>query len=338
MLTNPRTRPIQHPRIRLSNMERVPVLFIESVLQSSGYLVRKWSKELSTIWGQLAEVFCRKDGVLYLCYAHYDESEWRLHYKLSGFDHIKTRTLSREVVKEISKTIASIQLYVSTGPCPNYEDWDSIHRQDENGKIQLLLGLDAPVRRLCFQMEKVEYTKYAKQCEEMISRYSQLFKAFTCVEMRFFESPFKRLVEDMVSSGRLWSMRVFRPVIYGLCSTATSFWVDYFFSGSCRKLSANFPEFSVIQAVIDRWKKMDPRFLASDKIFTGIKASPNAFVNVGITWIPLKSVDAEVLRRIERKLVQRWSIQSLHCIDHPLEPSSRIYVVFQSEECSLLFV
>uniref|UniRef100_A0A1I7Y440 BACK domain-containing protein n=1 Tax=Steinernema glaseri TaxID=37863 RepID=A0A1I7Y440_9BILA len=117
-----------------------------------------------------------------------------------------------------------------------------------------------------------------------------------------------------------------------------SFLVDYFFSESCRWVSLTFEDLNVVLEIIDRWKKMDPRSLTPNKIFHGVRASQSSLKDVGMMQIPMLLVDIELLQKIERKVVSRLLIKSLHRIDHPTDLSSKIYVIFRDEnECSLLF-
>uniref|UniRef100_A0A1I7ZZE8 AAA domain-containing protein n=1 Tax=Steinernema glaseri TaxID=37863 RepID=A0A1I7ZZE8_9BILA len=313
------------PSVRPSNpsdMERVPACFIESVLECSGYQVRKESEQLSGSWGRLGEVYFTKHGSVLLAYAPStdDRNEWRLYYSLSGFDHIKTRTLSREVVKEISKTILSIQLYVSTGSSRNDENWTSIGPQDDN-IVHLLTRLDAPFSLLDLDLMILRvYDRLDSKCEELVSRYPHLVRTFASVELGSFRPSFERLIQDMTSSGRLRSIDIKKQVP---AIVPSSFWVDYFFSKGCKTLKANFEDIGVVLGVINRWKEMDPQHLAHNKIFERIKASPKDLANVGLVAITEESI----LKNIQ-KITTRGSIDSLHRINHPVDPRSMIYVAF----------
>uniref|UniRef100_A0A1I7YWL6 Membrane-associated protein n=1 Tax=Steinernema glaseri TaxID=37863 RepID=A0A1I7YWL6_9BILA len=87
-------------------MDTVPVVFIESVLQSLGDIL---PTQIPYAWAQLGEAYLRKRGSLVLTYAPSDLQNyalpWTFHYKLRGFDHLKERTLTREVIQRIARSI-----------------------------------------------------------------------------------------------------------------------------------------------------------------------------------------------------------------------------------------
>uniref|UniRef100_A0A1I8AAW6 DUF504 domain-containing protein n=1 Tax=Steinernema glaseri TaxID=37863 RepID=A0A1I8AAW6_9BILA len=71
---------------------------------------------------------------------------------------------------------------------------------------------------------------------------------------------------------------------------------------------------------------MDPRTLKHSKVFSELQCSPEG---LGITGM----VAEESLPEKVRNMVGRHRhITSLHRIDHPVDPSSKIYVVYFDSE------
>uniref|UniRef100_A0A1I7YSZ2 FBA_2 domain-containing protein n=1 Tax=Steinernema glaseri TaxID=37863 RepID=A0A1I7YSZ2_9BILA len=300
-------------------MDSVPARFIESVLQIS-----PWPRSLDPTrklpgrWGQLEEVYSKKRGVLHLTYRARDRNEGSFKYRLNGFAHIKTRTLSREVVKEMSKSIQEIHCFVL--PSMRFGFYEETDLEEDDDTWELLLRLEAPVKILMF------HTSYELDSKKAsVSKSFQLFRTFTSLDMNSIDQAPVQLMEDILSSGRLQSITIREPVPATLPASA---WVDCFFSESCSTLSVNFQDSAVIPKILEQWKKTDSRALASHKIIE-TPSIPDASV-IGMTTIQMESAEsAEVIKKVESKIAGRINIRSLHLIDHPVDPSSKIYVVLQ---------
>uniref|UniRef100_A0A1I7XYX8 Similar to n=1 Tax=Steinernema glaseri TaxID=37863 RepID=A0A1I7XYX8_9BILA len=91
-------------------MDTVPVAFVESVLQSCGDSL---PKGIPHAWAQRGEAYLRERGSLIVTYAPSDpwnySLPWTFRYKLRGFDHLKERTLSREVIWKIARSITNFK-------------------------------------------------------------------------------------------------------------------------------------------------------------------------------------------------------------------------------------
>uniref|UniRef100_A0A1I7Z0S4 F-box domain-containing protein n=1 Tax=Steinernema glaseri TaxID=37863 RepID=A0A1I7Z0S4_9BILA len=304
-------------------MDAVPVCFIESVLRYSErffkYDLHKESEQLSGLWGRIGEFYLQQGGHVILLYAPIrgDRNECRLHYQIHGFNHIESRTLCPEVAKKISKTIMSIYLYIREG-LDGESEWTSINPEDDKGVVNLLMRLEAPSLELNLYPYDREYDSLRLKFEKLMAKYPQLLRKFTSVELVSLEPPYAKLIQDMVSTGRLQSIEILGSVPAIL---PTSFWVDYFFSDSCTGLDATFEDFNVVLEVITRWKEMDPRHLTHIKSFGGIRASPEALADVG-----LKPDFTEP---------EHNDVTSFHLIDHPVDPSSFISVTFSKTFGSL---
>uniref|UniRef100_A0A1I7Z7H4 F-box domain-containing protein n=1 Tax=Steinernema glaseri TaxID=37863 RepID=A0A1I7Z7H4_9BILA len=360
-------------------MESVPARFIESVLRSFGEVDRQLLQHVSSTWGQLAEVYWRKRGSLKILYDCDDQDAWHLYYTLDGFEHIKRRNLSREVFREMSKSITSFEF------TPNHNlsrHWKMIDADDEDEMVQLLMRLDAPEKKLDFwwnvwkvsfvtmvsrEMSKsitlFEFTpdhtlsRHWKMIDAddenemvqllmrldapekkldlwwnvlkvsfvtMVSRYPHFLRTFTSLWSE--TSDIIKLCKKLVSTGKLWE--IYRPDAKQI---RTNFWVDYFFSERCMSLCSYLTDLTVVLAIIDRWKHMDPRNLAFKKTVTvyKIKYFPQAFVNVGMTPIPMES-NSEIVEKFRRRInLKRYDLMSmsLHRIDHPVDRRSSIYVL-----------
>uniref|UniRef100_A0A1I8ACH9 FBA_2 domain-containing protein n=1 Tax=Steinernema glaseri TaxID=37863 RepID=A0A1I8ACH9_9BILA len=307
-------------------MDGVPWIFVESVTRSFRECEScEWLQDLSSAWGAMGEVHSKKRGGLLLTFAPYngDKKDWRLHYKIEDFEHIKTKTLSREVVREMAKSIEYIMFNLSYFYDVD-ERWHNINSNDVD-QLRLLINLDAPVKMLdtsCFN-NIIELSRYV----ELRSKYSDLFTSFTSVVLQCFEDT--RLMEKTISEPRVRSVEIWdteeldRP---------TSYWVDLFFSEKCSKLFLNFKDIGVVSDVIDRWKNMDTRNQGCAdypyiKAISGIRCSNEDVVGVGMREVDVES-RTPALEMVRTEIKRYGHIKSLHSIDHPVDPSSKIYVVF----------
>uniref|UniRef100_A0A1I7Z1E3 Uncharacterized protein n=1 Tax=Steinernema glaseri TaxID=37863 RepID=A0A1I7Z1E3_9BILA len=334
------------------DMETVPYCFIEEVLHRSAnefWNLTERAKKLSGIWGELAEAYWDKSGSLSLSYAPYKDDEWRLHYQIFGFDQLKSRTLSAQVVKEMSRRIRSICLSFTTDLRYNWTPgtWTSFDPEagENDAAIQLLLGLDAPVHILGLS-KNLGVESMGAKCIELVAKYPRLLSTFTTMRMAI-EPEYFKLVQDAVARGRLQnlSMSSTRPTHVSIHDRKvlppvfpTSFWVDFFFSESCKRLRLFFNDLDVALGIIKRWEKIDPQRLAPNKIFTGFLATPEDLEkkDVDTTTILLSNAEAQV-QELVGSLVPLMSLMSFQYIYHPVDPHSRIYVAFrETGECSLL--
>uniref|UniRef100_A0A1I8A3Q3 F-box domain-containing protein n=1 Tax=Steinernema glaseri TaxID=37863 RepID=A0A1I8A3Q3_9BILA len=330
-------------------MNTVPYRFIESVFQACGDDVLQKLPKLSSLWGTLAEEYKKKSGRLEVAYTQDDQNEWCLCYKLVGFDHIRARTLSREVVREISKSITLVEFSVISSNILR-QGWTKVSSNDEKEMLQLLTRLDAPEKKLDLSNTIPTYTR-SNVDEELISKYRHFFLSFTSVKICFrycggyYGPPFlAQLVKDMIFTGKLQCMdtKTNLPTTIPL-----RFMRDYFFSKSCRRLTTSC-ETSLTSKIIKRWKTMDPRTLAPYKLFddTTVRfdSIKSYYIDNSMNEIPLNSADPKVMEMIETKVAKRTDIHSMHHIQHPTDPSCSIYVVFRRESwaiyyrCFLLFV
>uniref|UniRef100_A0A1I7Z0N1 F-box domain-containing protein n=1 Tax=Steinernema glaseri TaxID=37863 RepID=A0A1I7Z0N1_9BILA len=321
-------------------METVPYCFIEAVLRSD---LSERARRLDGVWGELAEAYLERRGTLELRYAPYLRNEWRLYYQMQGFNHIKTRTLSPKVVKEMSRSIAAINL-AFTHDLREADGWTSVDPDDgeDDAVVLLLTGLDAPSKHVWLHISH-GFRPLGPKCVEMLSRYPRLLRTFTTIRLGTYTEPsYIQLLEDAVATGRVQRISIISSVFHRELVPAvlpTSFWVNYFFSESCRTLHVHFEDLDVPLGVIDRWQKTDPRTLAPNKLFTGIMTTANDMEeqDVDMTTILLSEAEPEVAK-IVRLLAPGMSFLSLRYICHPVDPNSRIYVVFREEnDCSLLF-
>uniref|UniRef100_A0A1I7Z9Q3 FBA_2 domain-containing protein n=1 Tax=Steinernema glaseri TaxID=37863 RepID=A0A1I7Z9Q3_9BILA len=307
-------------------MDGVPLVFVESVVQNSDIDTSEELKQLSSAWGRVGEVQTKNNGELYLSFAP-DSGDWRLHYRMEDFDHIESRTLSREVVREMSKSITTIRFL------PSYsvdEEWHSV-RPDDVNLLQLLTILDAPVKELDIDMatDYLGPSLYIK----LRSKYLNLFKSFTYLRLTRFKDT--RLMEDTILAPRVRSVYIepgFKD--YG----PISFWVDFFFSEKCMRLEID--DIDVAAALIEHWKKIDPRTLKYSKVFYAESCPSEALKDIKMREINLEA-KAPLLEKVKKKVGSRNYIKSFHCIDHPVDPSSKIYVLvyrdIPHDDLALLF-
>uniref|UniRef100_A0A1I8ACU6 Uncharacterized protein n=1 Tax=Steinernema glaseri TaxID=37863 RepID=A0A1I8ACU6_9BILA len=292
---------------------------------------------------QVAEACHEK--YLELVYSLYDEEEeeWALRYKLNGWPHLKKKELSREVVSEMSKNISFVHFSIEKFIFGDEEEWQWIDPEEEDEVLEPILDLEGVFHYLDLTMDKdASKSLNSDDIADMISRYSRLFQKYTSVGLRYFYEPHvERLVERMASTGRLEAVEIYEP-ISRYESYNWRFWVDYFFSRSCKSLHANFKDMHVVLEVIKRWKEVAPQTLSYPKVFKGIAASPEDLAGSGIT--PLVSVDPQLCKKIDQKVARRWQseIESLHSIEHPADKAYKIYVAFTEESycfgsCTLLF-
>uniref|UniRef100_A0A1I7YKP6 F-box domain-containing protein n=1 Tax=Steinernema glaseri TaxID=37863 RepID=A0A1I7YKP6_9BILA len=292
-------------------MDAVPLCFIQSVLRISSYYDRGRTQHLSDLWGRLGA-------------------------ELAGWEHMEKRTLSPEVLKEISKSITAFEV---DAECRDYEivrrqkGWHFINHDDH--LLKALLGLGAPDKIL-------DLTRLRTHCRylEIRQKCAHLFKQFTSLHLRAIEHEWK-LLKEMASKGQLRSVRIHDIVP---SSYVSRFWVDYFFSESCERLDVRFEDISVYFEIINRWKQMDPWTVASYKILSGMeKTSRWRWPNVNMYPIHAQSIDTTILKKINHE-VSHVNWESFYRIDHPANSSSKIYVVVLKEwspymlgDCFLFF-
>uniref|UniRef100_A0A1I7Z8T1 FBA_2 domain-containing protein n=1 Tax=Steinernema glaseri TaxID=37863 RepID=A0A1I7Z8T1_9BILA len=295
-------------------MDGVPLVFVESVIRNSDIDASEKLQQLSSAWGQVGEVQKKNVGQLFLSFVpHYKDGhkEWHLHYAMKGFDHIKTRTLSPEVVKEMSKSITSI----------DFEEtwsvdlaWHSVSPDDVD-LLQLITILDAPVKELDIN-EATDYHGISLFVE-LRSKYVNLLRSFTSLRLTYFEDT--RLMEDTIFAPRVRSVNVDPDWECWKGTGPISFWVDFFFSEQCTRLKLD--DLDVALGLIKHWQKMDPRPLKYSKLLHGIYGSLEDLKDIKMREINLKETKTPLTVR------QQNHIESLHCIDHPVDPSSKIYVL-----------
>uniref|UniRef100_A0A1I7YQP4 FBA_2 domain-containing protein n=1 Tax=Steinernema glaseri TaxID=37863 RepID=A0A1I7YQP4_9BILA len=293
-------------------MDSVPLTFIRSVFRISKHDVLKEFHQFSSPWGREAEAEGRRSGGLRLTFAPYngDKDDYRLYYALRGFSHVDSTELSRAVAGQISKTIKYIelqQLYIVN------EQWNLVNPNDVD-LLQLLINLDAPEKLIHCNGALSLYVK-------LQSKYSNLFRSFTSATVQCYND--SRIIEYMASYPRMRSLDV---KSYVKVSWPTSFLLDYFFSDTCMRLFTNFMDLSVILGAIDRWKKMDPRTLKFSKLLYGMHCYEEDLTGVGLKEIDVEA-KAALMKKVRSKVKKDSHIKSLHRVDHPIDPSSKIYVV-----------
>uniref|UniRef100_A0A1I7YQA4 Mediator of RNA polymerase II transcription subunit 13 n=1 Tax=Steinernema glaseri TaxID=37863 RepID=A0A1I7YQA4_9BILA len=333
------TQLISHKVLQQSRaMDTVPVCFIESALRSfqtietPPYAIAVppgEQQKLGGLWGLLSRENWKEGGDLDVMYAPNGQNQWRFYYRLVGFSHIQTRTLSREVAKEISKSIRSVNFSVSNGNRP-LQHWTLITLNDEEEILRLLIRLDAPTKKLEFpNCISIQFHVYSR----LVSNYSYFLKTFTSVIQRNSCRPsqrpfFAHFVKDMTCTGKLHSLHVKVPPP---APTYTGLVVDYFFSESCRRLTVEVCAAEVLYQVINRWKKLNPRLLTPYKIInTKFVCVTNPYALPNVQIIRMSAIEVEILEIIERNVAgaERSQITSLYRIDHPVHPSDKIYVIF----------
>uniref|UniRef100_A0A1I7YPX0 SAM domain-containing protein n=1 Tax=Steinernema glaseri TaxID=37863 RepID=A0A1I7YPX0_9BILA len=308
-------------------MDRVPLIFIKSVVRNSKIETSQGLEQLSSAWRGVGEVQTKKSGRLLLTFAPYEGGwnipydDWRLHYKMEGFGHIESRTLYREVMKEMAKSITSIELnmdYKAIDYRRGIRRWDSIDPDDAD-LLQLLTNLDAPIKEL--DISSLDDYIGAPLYLELRSKYSNFFRSFTSVILNCIADT--RVIEDTISEARLRSVEIWDT---GAVPQPNGFWINYFFSEECTSFSAKFMDSRVVLGAIDRWKSIDPRTLKYSKVFSGIQCSLEDLKGVGIRKMGMVS-KASLIEKVKREFERNRRRRSLYCIDHPVDPSSKIYVV-----------
>uniref|UniRef100_A0A1I7YQD0 SERPIN domain-containing protein n=1 Tax=Steinernema glaseri TaxID=37863 RepID=A0A1I7YQD0_9BILA len=190
--------------------------------------------------------------------------------------------------------------------------------------------LDAPEKTVDLIAGELTFQAY----EKLQSEDSEFWTSFSSVRLWSFNfSVVGQIVDDLLVTRRLQSITISQPVPESL----NVFCVEFFFSESCSRLTAFFAN-SVVLRVINRWKTMDTRGLAVNKILDGIRASPTELAQAGMREVDLNSAKRNILIMVHRNVMELRDITSFHCIDHPVDPKSRIYVAFFGYNgCALFF-
>uniref|UniRef100_A0A1I7YSH8 FBA_2 domain-containing protein n=1 Tax=Steinernema glaseri TaxID=37863 RepID=A0A1I7YSH8_9BILA len=317
-------------------MNAVPVRFIESVLRTSGPSPCQVG-QISGVWGKARAAYEKKTFRLHLTYI--GRQERSLHYILYDWELNDAKTLSLEVLREVAENIGEIEFHATEDRTRNNE-WQSVSPELEKGLLRLVLRLDVP--------KKVLKLSYCPDLyEELKSRYYNLLRSFTSLELTSFDDrSIVGIVQDTVSSGRLRSISVDQMVPATVLTT--DFWVDYFFSPRCEALSVTFEDhgFSVVLGIINRWKRRRPGALSPNKTIDKLIVDPNELLDAGMIQMSVDSIDAEILGRIQRRGETCERIDSFYRIEHPMDSSSNIYAVFFEQlriwgrrwfKCILLF-
>uniref|UniRef100_A0A1I7Z6H4 Methyltransferase n=1 Tax=Steinernema glaseri TaxID=37863 RepID=A0A1I7Z6H4_9BILA len=240
--------------------------------------------------------------------------DWRIYYSIMGFDHIKSRTLSREVVREMAKSITSIEFHLHYDQYTN-DGWHSIS-PDDVVLLQLLINLDAPEKVLDVRSYCGEWS-YRK----LRSEHSNLLRSFKSVTMNFPTDI--RLAEQRISEPRIRSA-VFR----GLAKRfpPASFWPNYFFSENLMRLDIF--DLNVARELIDDWKNMDPWTMPYSKMFYGCGNSLKKLVGVDMRKVDSEA-EAPLWEKVKSKLgrYRRYLRKYFYIIDHPVHQSRKIYAV-----------
>uniref|UniRef100_A0A1I8AJB0 F-box domain-containing protein n=1 Tax=Steinernema glaseri TaxID=37863 RepID=A0A1I8AJB0_9BILA len=301
-------------------MDQVPVTFIESVFRSFRKYDRKEVGKLPPLWRQVGEAWRWRSGRLSLTF-----SCGGLYYTLEGWPHIRTRTLSREVVSEMAKNISSVELRIRPNFLASPLIWEHIPRAEEHNVMQLLRTLNAPLYRL----ENLEWLP------RMFPRDSDLLKRFNSLAVH----DDLELLDQMISLRKLQFITISGnvPAQYDAKDL-----VDYFLSESCESLSAHFEDVGVVLQIINQWKEIDPQYLAPGKVLKGLHYSCKQLTHADM--IPMYSIDRKLYKKIQRTVRSSCFIESLCRIEHPADPARRIYILFLKLEeflfkqcCILLF-
>uniref|UniRef100_A0A1I7ZR89 DUF3322 domain-containing protein n=1 Tax=Steinernema glaseri TaxID=37863 RepID=A0A1I7ZR89_9BILA len=157
-------------------------------------------QKLSGRWGKLAEEYKTKIGSLKVAYSRHGRDNWSLYYKLEGFDHIESRTLSREVVNEISKSITSFELSASWTLKQPEELWTIISPDEEDDLLQLLIHLSHSSNAPLNKLKEVYAPLIREGYLEMVSKYVHLLKSFTSMKINSYDEPIVPLIEEMAST------------------------------------------------------------------------------------------------------------------------------------------
>uniref|UniRef100_A0A1I7YEC7 F-box domain-containing protein n=1 Tax=Steinernema glaseri TaxID=37863 RepID=A0A1I7YEC7_9BILA len=310
-------------------MDIVPLLFVESVVRRLPHGFHDRIKQISGVWGHFKEDYAKDRNIVHLTYC-YSLFAWKIRYRLEGWKHMEKRTLCPEVLREISKSVTDFQFH-------KYREgmvhgWKFIN--PDNALLKALLRLAAPNKAL-IMTKSLGYPRPVQDWYvKMLKRCEHLFKYFTSVRLDSIEHEWK-LLKEMVSAGTLRSVFIDNVVPKSMSKLLDEqFWVDYFFSQSCERLNAKFEDTGVFFGVIDQWRQMDPRTVAAYKVFSGIQASSKDLVNVNMKAVNVDSVEEGILQVMKTKVY--WHITTLYQIDHPVDESCRVYVVFLQDESPLV--
>uniref|UniRef100_A0A1I7ZJT6 Methyltransf_21 domain-containing protein n=1 Tax=Steinernema glaseri TaxID=37863 RepID=A0A1I7ZJT6_9BILA len=226
----------------------------------------------------------------------------------------------------MSKWITEIEFFVEPIGTDN---WITVNPEDV-GVTELLMRLDAPVRRL-------NCKAYFNNCvKTLLSQYSELLTNVTSMSFFRLDKHGVRLAEHVASSGKLRFVNVDNTVPRGLYS---SFLTDYFFSESCSNLTASFGDFGDVVKIVNRWKRENDRSLSPGrtlcKIGRNSEATSEAFKKAGFKTVSIESADVDVLNFIEEKFEARDHVESLLRLNHPSNKKRRIYAVFFTQQLRL---
>uniref|UniRef100_A0A1I7ZRI5 Peptidase_M13_N domain-containing protein n=1 Tax=Steinernema glaseri TaxID=37863 RepID=A0A1I7ZRI5_9BILA len=308
-------------------MDFLPLCFVKSVLRNFEAKLLNNLKPLSGLWGEVGETYAKKCGSLYLAHSPYYEEDQRIYYDIHGFYHMEITTLSREVVREMSKSITSIEfdMIYHTGREAIINEWDSIDPNDDE-LIQLLTNLDAPTKKLLLKhpvefMTKEQLSWYTAK----IPKYYRFLRSFTSVSLHPAIPLFEALLKDMISTTKLQKVYAIGPASQTI---PNSTWVNYFFSASCMKLGIYSKDVDLVLSLIGQWKQTDPRSLVR-KNFEMSRIVPDDIINVGLKQIPLEPNYLEILEKVERGITKHDPyIKTAYRIDHPVDSNRGIYAVF----------
>uniref|UniRef100_A0A1I8AIP0 Highly derived d5-like helicase-primase: PROVISIONAL n=1 Tax=Steinernema glaseri TaxID=37863 RepID=A0A1I8AIP0_9BILA len=328
-------------------MDTVPATFVDSVLHLYGYGYG-FHRKLPAAWARRGQAYLKKRGSLILTYAPSDLQNhalpWTLRYKISDFDHIEDRSLSREVIREMAKSIACLKFDITYKAhlTAHYVQWPSI--TDDEVTFRLLTNLQAPKKELLLELNFVSqwYT-------ELGARYDHFWNSFTSVSLAKtlrYTAPignitaFIQFMKNVVPKSRLRFINIYwksiepdtvQAIARGTPeeTVPTSFWMDYMLSESCTGFNFHL-ESEITSGVIARWKEMDPRRLPQ-KIFTKVTLHKEDARQFGFTEFSMKTINARLLDTIKRKISLRsaHSGNKIHIqyIEHPIYQNFRIYAI-----------
>uniref|UniRef100_A0A1I7Z094 SLC12 domain-containing protein n=1 Tax=Steinernema glaseri TaxID=37863 RepID=A0A1I7Z094_9BILA len=300
-------------------MDSIPAGFIQAVVQAKRNR-RDLPTGLPGIWGKLIDDYMAKRGMLSLVYGPCDDGEWRLHYKMHDWPHIKTRTLTREVARQMSRSIQTISLYGHQRSTAGYTVIDP-NSCDHDAILQLLVGLNAPGGTMYLTGNEDNHGAVASKYMEMVSKYKPLLRTFTMVVAGYFRSSWlKSLVNDLLFHGKMEHIAILNPV----SQIDSRFWDDFFLSKTCRSFCGDFEHFDDMLAIIRRWRTTDSQQLVPLKMFKGKesrrieKIRAEDFVDVGMTQLPTEEV-------LGSETVSNFST---YRIDHLVDPTRFIGITF----------
>uniref|UniRef100_A0A1I7YCZ5 Uncharacterized protein n=1 Tax=Steinernema glaseri TaxID=37863 RepID=A0A1I7YCZ5_9BILA len=270
-------------------------------------------------WGEYEEEQADESNRLSLTFSSFNnDGRHVLYYTIIGFDHIESRTLSREVIEEMSKSIICIEFYLTYAD--TLRDDVPFVSPDDVELIQLLADLDAPVKIL--ELTNDFYSDYYAEARK---KFLPLFQSFTTLKMDYYSRD-TQLLADTISEPMLRSSTISCRSL----SDPNDFWVEYSSSDGLTNIAAGFRNFGMALEVIDRWKKMDPRTLPYCKLFCGLKSSSVTRTGEGMQEVDMEA-EAALVEKVESELDDGNLIKSLYLIDHPVDLNSKIYVAFYDE-------